>query len=291
MAQCQVRSIYSYVIADVTNSVGKSYMIVKLGGIFKTGRTPQDRVHELQTGSSGVIKLMAYSDTIQEKDLHKKYKEYNTHHEWFHLPLNVYNALIKEMGIVTTPGTKGDMNKKLIDDKYYRGESDMGRDVLRCLKCGGYWQISRLQRSYIPCHICSKTMQYVERLEVKLSSLGKAYKRVNIPYGTLGLLIDDKHWIIVDHKNMEIYPTFVKRRFGINLGILLAMSARDGDRVLRILDEDFQDDDMIDTLVNKYFIDTSEKCLFSDPKWYRTILDAEDMSLLDNISPKLNKTG
>ena len=82
--------------------MSESYMIAPQQIIrVKLGRSkdPKSRRNTLQTGSSDHLLLLAYSDKIQEHDLHERFKEYRQGDggtEFFNLPLDKFLELYDE---------------------------------------------------------------------------------------------------------------------------------------------------------------------------------------------------
>jgi Meiotically up-regulated gene 113 len=82
---------------------GKVYIIAEEGTPFyKIGRSwsPWNRRKELQIGTANPLHVLReiyhYDCLTLEKDLHKRYKIYRKHGEWFELPEHLLSALLVE---------------------------------------------------------------------------------------------------------------------------------------------------------------------------------------------------
>jgi hypothetical protein len=63
---------------------------VKIG---TTSRHPTERVSDLQTGCPGILRVVAYTTHLIEKQAHRRLHKCRLHHEWF----KINPALVKEL--------------------------------------------------------------------------------------------------------------------------------------------------------------------------------------------------
>ena len=86
---------------------GTTYFIqCNLGGPIKigwTGRTPEERLKDLQSASPWPLTIIGTIQRDVEKDLHLRFAHLRTHHEWFRNESELLRLLKNHQDVVYTP--------------------------------------------------------------------------------------------------------------------------------------------------------------------------------------------